>query len=276
MSLGVDTEDYLNTISWSAWYGWKPQYPTWAGRYFGNILSWKNPEFTAAKSSTGGVLRIIAPITAPNNSNQETGGTTGNNYGESDAHATCASIEAAITQNQLEIPATGIVYVYLDVEPGINITPAYWAGWANEVDNYSSSGSAPFLPAVYTYMTESGGLYYPASNVTNALGSAAADYPSQYVTCAGYWASEPEPCDACAPDFDAAPYFSQFGTYVQPLGGGETSDVSVLLWQYAQEGADGCTGTLCGYDPTTWAGGQDLDIDGSGSTGADNYMLVIG
>jgi hypothetical protein len=120
-------------------------------------------------------------------------------------------------------------------------------------------------------MTESSGLYYPASNVTNALGNAATDYPSQYVTCAGYWASHPEPCDACAPSFDASSYFSQFGTYRQPVQGGEDANVSVLLWQYAE--VHGCKVT-CGV--TDFAGGVNLDIDGSGSTGADNYMLVIG
>ncbi|MGC8498170.1 MAG: hypothetical protein ACP5OV_01555 [Acidimicrobiales bacterium] len=271
MSLGVDTDDALNTINWSDWYSWKPQYPTWAGRYFGNLLSWKYPEFTDAKSSTGGVLRIIAPLTAPNAANQQTGGTNGNDLGASDGQATCSSIEAAITQGQLTIPASGVVYVYLDVEPGINITPAYWAGWANEVNSYVSGGNAPFVPAVYTTMTESGGLYYRAGNVTYALGKAASDYPSQFVTCAGYWASEPEPCAACQPGYDASSAFSQCGTYVQPVGGGNTADVSVLLWQYAEQ--HGCTVT-CGV--TGFAGGQTLDIDGSDSTGADNYMLVIG
>ena len=72
MSLGVDTLDALNTINWADWYNWKPQYSTWAGRYFGNEGSWTYPEFTAAKTSTGGVLRLIAPITGSSLGNQET------------------------------------------------------------------------------------------------------------------------------------------------------------------------------------------------------------
>jgi len=272
MSLGIDTADALNTIDWPAFHNWKSQYPSFACRYFGNEDSWTYPEFTDARSATAGVLSRIAPITGSSAGRQEADGTTGNDYGQADAQATCASIEVAVSRDQLAIPPGGVL-VYLDVENTTSISPAYWAGWANEVYFYTKDGISPFFPAVYTSMVrQSSGKYLPASNTTYALGEASHYWPSQMVACYGYWASEPEPCAACAPDYDAGPAFANFGTYKQPLGGGSTQDVSAQLYQYAQRG--GCTVT-CGYDPSTWAGGQNVDIDGSDNTGADNQMLTI-
>ncbi len=48
--------------------------------------------------------------------------------------------------------------------------------------------------------------------------------------------------------------------------------VPVKLYQYAQRG--GCTAYPCSY-PADWAGGQNLDMDGSGTIGTEAQMLVI-
>ena len=53
---------------------------------------------------------------------------------------------SAIAAKQLTLPSNGDpVIVWLDVEPGVKIAPAYWAGWANTVFNYDYNGVLPFL-----------------------------------------------------------------------------------------------------------------------------------
>jgi hypothetical protein len=271
MAFGVDTFNALNTIDWAALYNWKHQYPQFACRYFGGGSSWTEPEFTDAKASTGGQLRFIGPIRRSQVDPQETDGPVGNGYGYgiTDGNDTCNRIVNAVNAGQLSIPTYGVL-VFLDVEPGTAITPAYWAGFADSVDRYKVGTGAPFFPAVYCSCTDQSGKYLPSPMVQDALGSAAHYWPSESVSCFGYWASEPEHCSYCAPD--TVPDFSVFGTYEQPVGSGQVNAVPVKLYQYAQRG--GCTTYPCNY-PASWTGGQNLDMDGSGTIGTEAQMLVI-
>jgi hypothetical protein len=269
MVFGIDTVEYLNTIDWAKLYNWKGEYPGFAGRYFGSTDTWKGTEFTDAKSSTNGVLDHIAPLRGCDSGRQSTTGSTGFSYGQEDGTNCCDRIVNAMNAGQLSLPPGDRVYVYLDVEEGVDVSPQYYSGWASSIYEYAYGALQPFLPGVYTQFVDSGGLYYPNSYVKNALDSAQGDHPNLNVRCAGFWSNEPEPCAYCDPA--ASPDWSGvFGTYKQPVSGGDVV-VPVMLWQYAEKG--GCV-TACGYG-STWAGGQTVDLDGSDETGAEDYMLVI-
>ena len=269
MSLGVDTTDYLNQINWPDFYNWKGQYPIFAGRYFGGGYTWSGSEFTEAKASTGGKLTSIAPIRA-STLDQSVSGSAGYNNGVNDGNDTCTRISNAINAGQLTVPPSGLIVVYLDNEPiGSSqnlLTADYWAGWANTVFNFPSEG-APYYPGLYCpFYQDSSGVYVPISGVQTALNDACSKYPSDYVVCWGLWTFEPH-----SPDSDYCPpgstlNWSLTGKFNQDVCGNSVH-VPVYLWQYASP-------TACsGY--SNFAGGQDLDIDGSDSTGAESYMLKI-
>ena len=76
---------------------------------------------------------------------------------------------------ELAIPASGLVYVYLDVEPHVRWTPAYGSGWANAIRTGTDSSRAEsFRPALYCqYVQDSStGLWGPNSLVAQALNDA--------------------------------------------------------------------------------------------------------
>ena len=76
---------------------------------------------------------------------------------------------------ELAIPASGLVYVYLDVEPHVRLTPAYGSGWANAIRTGTDSSRAEsFRPALYCqYVQDSStGLWGPNSLVAQALNDA--------------------------------------------------------------------------------------------------------
>lgn len=265
MAFGVDTTSYLNTINWSAFYSEVGEYPVFAGRYFGGGYSWSSGEFSSAKTSTGNVLSRIYPLQASVVTRQETIGSTGYDYGVSDANATIGNIIDAIDAGQLQLGSSGLVVVYLDVETDTVLSTDYWAGWSTTViQYYTSSLGGPWEPGVYThYVQESNGTYSIDSDTSNALNEAPSKYPNGSTQCRGLIPMEPEPCSDCT---STAPAWPTFNTFSQAVYG----NVPVYLWQYAEN--NGCINT-CGV--SNFAGGQNLDFDSSDSTGAQNYMLVI-
>jgi hypothetical protein len=272
MGFGVDTVTPLNDINWADLHTWKGSYPEFAGRYFGGGYTWEGSEFTAAKSSTGGVLTHIVPLRAAADDSEaryQTSGSTGYTYGTEDGNDSCTRIYNAIDAGQLVLPSTPTINVYLDIEPDTTLTPAYWAGFATAVYDFDHDGVLPFVACLYAhYVLNSSGLYVPDGSVTGALNAAYSEYPDSDVICYGFWASEPQPCDYCpAP---TVPSWTVFGGYAQPYAGG-TYTAPVYLHQYAT--TIGCIDT-CGYG-SGWAGGQNLDMDGSDSTNAEDFMLLI-
>jgi hypothetical protein len=271
MALGVDTASALSNINWSAFKQWCGMYPAFAGRYFGSGYTWVPGEFTAAYQTTSGLLGKIVPIQASQSTRQQTAGSTGYNYGASDANTTCRSIGSAISAGQLNIPSSGSVYVYLDIEEGTALTTDYWAGWSQEVFNYSLNAGSPFWPCIYTwYGQQSNGKYAPASQVQNALNSAGSSYPGHATQCYGLWANEPELCSLCNYP-KVSPDWSVFQSYSQNINGAN-KPVPLLLYQFAEKSA--CN-SVC--NNASFAGNQNLDLnsDNNGASGAQNYMLII-
>jgi hypothetical protein len=271
MALGVDTASALSDIDWSAFKNWCGLYPAFAARYFGSGYSWVKGEFTAAFQATGGALGKIAPIQASQSARQQTTGSNGYADGASDATATCQNIQSAISTGQLNVPSSGSVYVYLDVEQGTALTTDYWSGWAHTVFNYSLGANSPFWPCIYAWYEEQpNSKYSPNGTVQNALNLSCSNYPGLATQCYGLWSSEPELCSFC--NFPASsPVWSVFNSFSQNLCG-TNKPVPILLYQFAEKNA--CN-TTC--DNASFAGEQnlDLDSDNNGTTGAQNYMLII-
>lgn len=144
--------------------------------------------------------------------------------------------------------------IYLDVEAGTSLMPAYWAGWANTVFDYAYNGVLPFLPGIYTQFTLSGGLYYPQTSVQSCLNTVCEYWPSDQYYCYGLWSNEPEPC-SYASDPTAVPDWSVFGSFTQ-IGCGNKFPVPLYAYQYMEPTvAQSCPGS------SGFAGGQNLDLD---------------
>jgi hypothetical protein len=273
MASGVDTSSLLSNINWTSLNNWWGKYPAFAVRYFGSCTTacsnWSSGEGTNGKLATGGVLNRIIPMQASVLSKQQTTGSTGYNYGVTDANATCQNIAASITSGELAVPASGVVYVYLDVEAGTILSADYWAGWADTVWHYKVGTSAPLAGSMYCWFgVQPNGSYSADSNVQNALTNASANYPTLKTLCHSFWSNEPEPCPLCSPTATVTwPTFNCF----QQIVGGVTYSVCVLVWQYAESGV-GCPST-CGT--INFAGGQTVDLDDTDSTVGLNYAMVI-
>ncbi len=128
----------------------------------------------------------------------------------------------------------------------------------------------PFVPGIYCpYWTSSTGAMLPAISVQTVFDNAYKYWTHSNVRCRGLWTSEPEPSSYCTSGADVSSAWSQFGTTKQTLTSG-TVGVPLLLWQYAESKI--CT---VDYNYPDFAGGQNLDLDGSDSTGAETYMFHI-
>lgn len=281
MGFGIDTAAALNDsrFNWGNFKAWKTIWPGFAGRYFGGGYTWEADEFTDFKATTGGICTKIAPLRASQPDRQ----TGSYSDGETDGTDTCDRIRNAIDAGQLQIPTSGEVYVYLDVEAGTALSSAYWAGWANAVNIYDFNGGVPFYPAIYTQFTNQGGLYLPQPSVQDAVDHACSDYPNADVVVNANWTANPESSTSqCGPDGNAD--WSALGQPTQDLCGSQV-DVPVLLYQYAEncpcieEGFSGFAGYSNSSTMTVCGGGSypnnDLDMDASGTRGAETYMLVI-
>jgi hypothetical protein len=271
-------------FSWPHLHDWKGQWPGFVGRYFGGGYDSTAGEFTYIRNTTGGTCLHVAPLQGSDSARQSQSNTTGYDNGAEDADQTSRNIIAFLTSGELSLSSFGGAYVYLDVEPGTALSPAYWAAWATTVYHYAlSDGSEPYFPAVYTQFVQSSGVWLPQGSVQTALNKACSDYPAAAVQCYAFWTGNPETAAMCAPD--GIPDWSALGKFTQNLCGGSTFTVPNLLYQYAEP----CS--CVGYGYSKYAGisncadffdcsGQgypnnNLDMDGSDDTGAETYMLTI-
>ena len=289
MAFGIDTLAALNdpNFNWANFKQWKGEWPQFVARYFGGNEDATFGEFAAFKTTTGGKCHYVVPAQASVVSNQQMTGNAGLSQGATDAATTIKNLNYFIQSGDLKIPPSNEVYVYLDVEENTDLSASYWAGWANAIFTATDpSGLAAFWPAMYSPMTaDSSGLYRPHKVVRDALNSACSAAPSSYnVQCYGIWASQPEDVPAsCVPS--AGPDWSVFAKFSQDLCGTEVA-VPVLLYQYIE----GCFCVADGYTDfaglsnsskfmpcgTTYYPNNNLDLDGSDTTGAETYMLLIG
>lgn len=274
MAFMIDTANYLTQVQWRNLHAWKGEFPSAAGRYFGGGLSWGDSEFTRAKADTFGALTRVAPLRASEKDHQLTPYEDGFRLGQRDAEDTIARINNAINQGQLKMPAGENVIIYLDVEPDVQITPAFWAGFADLINHYRAGPTTPFTAGIYTkFVANAEGKYVPQYAVRACLDRSDLNWPNAASLCVGFWTSEPEPCDACiSPTY--TPDWSRLGSYSQPYDNA-TFPIANYLWQYAEHNS--CVGFgpgQCGQPG--FANGENVDFDTSGTTGAENLMLVIG
>jgi len=286
MAFGIDTLAALNDpdFNWANFKQWKGEWPSFVGRYFGGDQNAITGEFSSFKSTTGNQCQYVLPIQACVQANQQQTGSEGLSVGASDAETTLNNLKGFL--GELAIPDSGLVYVYLDVEPNVRLTPAYWSGWANAIrTGTDSSGTESFRPALYCqYVQDSStGLWGPNSLVAQALNDACTDWPGYAAVCYGLWPAQPEDVPASCVPTDG-PDWSVFSQFSQNLCGTETS-VPVLVYQYIE----GCLCVEDGYTDfaglsnsskfmpcgTTSYPNNNLDLDGTDSTGAESYMLVI-
>ena len=136
-------------------------------------------------------------------------------------------------------------------------------------------GTWSSVPGIYFAYTASGGKYVVSSDIQTVFDNAAKYWTHSNVRCRGLWTAEPEPCGYCTSTADVSANWGQFATTKQYLTTG-TVEVPLYLRQYAEHGehtttvTSGCT-YYCGY--SNFAGGQNLDLDGSDSRGGETYMF---
>ena len=277
MAFGVDTVSTLTTIDWPTFYGWKKEWPSWVGRYFGGDASSIAGEFTYVLQHTSSVCKHVLPIQGATSSQLQDAANGGYNLGVEDANATIVNINKFLSTNELAInPAANSVYVYLDVEKVnksgvVTVTQAYWAGWADTIYNAKTdSGLQPYFPCIYSQFVPESGLYVLNASVADTLNGVHASFPNAAARCYGLWSPQPfffSQCDSSFP----ADWTGVFGS-VNQAWGATTYPVPVYAWQYAEPGGpNGCwANTYPGF-----AGKQNLDMDSSDSTGAETFMLSI-
>lgn len=232
--------------------------------------TWKGGEGQTAKAATGGAIAYIVPLQSSFPNNQSKTGAAGFSQGQSDANTTCLTILANINSEELAVSGSDTVYVYLDVEAGTNLSPDYWAGWADYVWHYNVNGQEPFFPAMYAHFyADSNGIYNLDQVLENVLNQVHIAYPNNEVCCFGFWTSEPEPCSYCDPN--PAVVAPQYATYTQPcISGGRA--VPMVIWQYAERGS--CPAAPCSR-PRSIFGSQTVDLDRSFGSPDVSNMLVI-
>jgi hypothetical protein len=226
----------------------------WWGRYFDHGTSsgndhWQgNSEADALSTAvadysnpTGGkswILPIASPYPTPGPSSTYATGVADGNY--------VGGIIAGNLTSRLRLPGNGILYVFLDIENGQDISTSYLEGWGDAIDSYEISGSVPLFPCCYINPNDS-------TDVS-------------HVNSSGYyfqaWTSEPEPiCSGC---YSPGPAWSGVQT---------VSGLATNVWQYGEANSD-CASCR---DQTVYA---DLDqtnpsIAGTYGYGQCDNMLFI-
>jgi hypothetical protein len=164
--------------------------------------------------------------------------------GLADAQAFAAALLSAwLSDGPLELPTNGILYCWLDQEPGAPLNTGYWNSWATYIDEYNFAGSDtfPLFPGLYTNPLP--------SNPTN--GCSVVTNTNNTLAWA-IWTAQPEPlasaggCSlASPPPFEADPC---------PVPADNDLTNPALLWQYGEQGV-----TCFNY-----AGDVDLDVAAPG------------
>jgi hypothetical protein len=177
-TFGIDTFDnHLDSISqvvWNLfkeWNGGQPSMalnggqptpqgvsggdPTFAGRNFlGGDFLWGHAEATDAMtnpspkdfSKLNRRVTRVAPIQAPQPERQQVKGERGVLYGQIDATALCARLFRSIVAGEFDISSWGFVNVWLAVDPDVELSLEYWAGWADTVNKFSPMTLGLILP----------------------------------------------------------------------------------------------------------------------------------
>jgi hypothetical protein len=122
--------------------------PLFAGRNFlGRSFLWGHGEATNALQHpspddlTQLTLNVplIAPMQGPQPNRQNVTGPMGHVYGKVDADALCKRLEASIRSGEFALPQNKLTHVWLSIDPTTPLSPDYWAGWSDRVNQY------PFL-----------------------------------------------------------------------------------------------------------------------------------
>lgn len=222
---GADSLDYLTTSVGGhtlAYYVIDVQYGgsphdqiVWWGRYFdhgtsgGNqhwlgdseadALSTAVADYANPTHGNSWVLPIASPYPTPGPSSTYATGVADGNY--------VGAIIKGSLSSRLHLPGSSVLYVYLDIENGQDISTAYLQGWGAAIDGYLIGSSYPLYPCAYINPNDS-------TDVNNLKSS-------------GYyfqaWTSEPEPiCSGC---YSPGPAWSG----VQSVSGVPTN-----VWQYGE------------------------------------------
>ncbi len=216
-SYGFDTDNLIQNVASSA----KSKFGTGVFylRYFN-----PSPVATHLITASGGTaelrsgwdygVRYLVPNSEPTQSRLN--GTAA--MGSADASAFCSAmfgVWAGVAS--LELPTNGRLDVYLSLESAVNLSTAYWNGWANYVGSYEWNGTYPLYPGLYCN---------PGSSAKNcsSLGASSSTY-----WCYSIWSSEHEPCAACG-TFGSQGWDAET-CYNSPADVGPT-----LMWQMAEEG----------------------------------------
>jgi hypothetical protein len=225
-------------------------------RYFQYTASvnWDPAEVAFFRAAT--FYRLL-PISSPLGDREATGGTTGKQYGKDDA-ATCLNAMLTTLNGgyNVTIGADRVIYVYLDIEHGVAITPWYWEGWAETIYLYQdSTWGSPFYPCVYANPND--------TTTMNMLVGYNADNQHK---CWGLWSTQPNAagsnCAWC--NNNSGPSWNL--SIQQPKG---YTGLVLHHWQYALDGTCYTLGSCDACRPT-------VDNDQSDPTQElTNYMLQI-
>jgi hypothetical protein len=233
-------------IDWAAFLAWNNnKSPTFAGRYFlAQSYLWGHGEGAEAVKKASDLKRI-APIQACNPDRQEATGTDGFVFGQEDAAAVASYIETCLSIGELQITGD-FVYVYLEVDDGVQLSPDYWASWCGVHFNYLFTRDTqvqgvtvpkmvmPFLPCILCSFTEDQNThkYLPQDGVKDCLDAVGSGPAGARGRCYGFWARATEVAayHASEPTLD----WTRFTPYQQPLGKA-TEEVPVRVWRYMQD-----------------------------------------
>jgi hypothetical protein len=236
-------------IDWAAFLTWNGgKSPTFAGRYFlSRSYLWAHGEGAEALSKVNGLKRI-APIQACNPDRQEATGSDGFVYGQEDAMAIADYLETCLTLGELEVSGD-FVYVYLEVDDGVQLSPDYWASWCSVHFNYLFTKDTqiqgvtvpkmvmPFLPCIlcsFEADANNPNKYVLDDGVKACLDTVGSGPAGARGRCYGFWASATgiAAYHVSEPQLD----WSRLTPYEQPLGKA-TQAVPFLLWRYLEPGA---------------------------------------
>jgi hypothetical protein len=236
MDIGVDTfRSRLDLIVWNSFRTWNGGglvngtlvggEPAFAGRHFlggpeGEFI-WGHGEATDCKTNPNPehlqqlnlLTNAIAPIQAPMTTRQQKTGAFGLLYGKIDADAICNRIAASLIASEFVLPAGGLVYVWLTVDPTVTFSADYWAGWSDTVNHFAfffvpADGprvAQPFRAAILCAFSPTGGKLRPDPHVPATLAASRVAYKGSNTKCFACWADAPT---TAAPDwtvFDGGP-----------------------------------------------------------------------
>ena len=176
MNIGIDTfRVRLDAITWADVTTWNGGVVSaFAGRNFlGSDFLWGHAEATDALAHPNPehpeqvtvVAARIAPIQRKMTLRQQQPGPTGFLFGQIDAHAICTRVESSIGVGEFQLGPRGFGHIWLEVDPDVDFTEDYWAGWSSTVNDFPMALAAgvagpgpvhqmPFMAAILCKYTE--------------------------------------------------------------------------------------------------------------------------